>query len=253
MQGIEYFCDIENEDLETVLRRYSCEVVIHTAANYGREDENAMMVFDANLRLGLRILESAANAGCRLFVNTGSQLPKFINAYGLSKAQLGEWGRLLSSRIQFVDLKIEQMYGPKDDERKFVTWLLHQFKSRVPEVFLSPGTQERDFVHVTDVVSAIAAVIDKSGLLPPYARVDVGSGNLCEVREFVCKARDIWQGLTGEKLDVQLIFGALQYRQGEKMKVLENLEPLYNLGWHPKVSLDDGLKNLIEAYIVGDE
>jgi len=244
--NIAHICDIEKDDLEFIFNRWHCDVVIHTAVSYGRDGQSPTEVLDSNLRFGLRILEVAARAGCPQFVNTGSQLPRFLSAYSLSKIQFGEWGKLLSSNIQFVDLKIELMYGPKDNQKSFVSWLLHQFKSAKPEILLTPGTQERDFVHVSDVVSAIEAVFEKRKMLPAYSSIDVGSGQICEIRQFILLARDIWEEITREKVKAKLKFGAIQYRQGENMKVNENLDPLYNLGWRPKIQIRDGLKALVE-------
>ena len=47
-------------------------------------------------------------------------------------------------------------------------------------------------------------------------------------------------------ISTKLNFGAKAYREGEFMEIEENVKPLFDLGWKPKVSIKDGIKKILE-------
>ena len=110
----------------------------------------------------LRVLEVAILFDTDSFFNTDSLLPKYLNTYSLSKAQFVEWLKQLSYKIQCVNLRLEHMYGPKDDKTKFVPWLLDQMINSIEEIKLTLGTQKRDFIYIDDVVSAYMLLLNES-------------------------------------------------------------------------------------------
>lgn len=82
-------------------------------------------------------------------------------------------------------MKLEHMYGPKDDKAKFVPWVIEQFKQNKRCLDLTEGSQERDFVYVADVVSAYMKVLERCNSLPQFIEFDVGTGKPITVRQFV--------------------------------------------------------------------
>jgi nucleoside-diphosphate-sugar epimerase len=70
---------------------------------------------------------------------------------------------------------------------------------------------------------------------------EVGSGTARSVKDFVATAHQI----IGSKSN--LLFGALPYRENEIMCSKANLEALTGLGWRNKVSLEEGLKNVVSS------
>ena len=47
-----------------------------------------------------------------------------------------------------------------------------------------------------------------------------------------------------------LNFGAVPYREGEFMDIDENIQPLLELGWKPKTSLEDGIKKIVSEKLI---
>ena len=214
------------------------DCVVHTATNYGRQEETATEVFEANLAFPLRLLQTAT------FFNTATILYQYLNYYALSKRQFEDWGRIFANqgKIQFVNIKLEHMYGPGDDPSKFTTRIVQSCVKNIDKIELTPGEQKRDFIYIDDVVDAYALLLKKvPDLKDKFQEFDLGSGRAVSIREFV----ETVHSLTGST--TMLLFGALPYRENEIMKSEADITKLLNLGWRPKYDLVTGLKKMIEG------
>lgn len=229
-----------------LVRQAAPEVIVHTACAYGRNGESALQVFDSNVRLGMLLLEGVAGgAGGRVgFVNTGTVLDLSVSNYALSKHHFSQWGDALarqsSSRLQFVNIRLQHMYGPGDDQSKFTSHVLHACQSQQATLALTAGEQRRDFIYIDDVVSAYDAVVQNLGALAQSDQVDVGSGYAPTVRSFVEQVH----ALTGSRTELQ--FGAIAYRENEAMLCQADTRRLKSLGWKAAYSLDQGIRKTIE-------
>lgn len=237
--------DVDSQLLELAFKEQKIDCVIHTACHYGRNGDSINRIVDSNLLYGIQVLEAAIAHDVKTFVNTDSLLPRNLNPYSLSKKQLVDWLKQQSDKIHVVNLRVEHMFGPKDDTTKFVPWVMAQLKANTPEIKLTQGEQERDFIYIDDVVSAYLTVLSKQAELPQYSEFDVGSGVLTTVRSFLEQLRLACEIKFG-KLDTQLIFGALPYRDGEMMSVDVNTQGLRDLGWSAKTDIGHGLTYILE-------
>jgi nucleoside-diphosphate-sugar epimerase len=231
-------------DLERAFAAHGpIEAVIHTATCYGRRGETDVEIFAANTALPMRLLDAASRYGVATFYNTDTSLDRTVNAYALSKKQFAEWGRHVanSGRIRFVNIVLEHVYGPDDDETKFTARLIKQFLAGAPVVELTAGEQRRDFVYVDDVVAAYLLLLESTRFGRAGApEVAVGSGRPIALRDFVEAARRA----TGATTDVR--FGAVPYREHEVMCSQADVGPLNALGWGPRVELADGIQRIVE-------
>jgi nucleoside-diphosphate-sugar epimerase len=172
-------------------------------------------------------------------------LNKHLNAYALSKKQLVEWLKQKSDKIQVINLKLEHMYGPKDDITKFVPWVLSQLKANEREIRLTKGEQFRDFIYVDDVVSAYLIALEESSSLKEFSEFDIGTGQLVTVRSFLEQIKANYEVKFGATL-TKLVFGAIPYRPDEMMKVEVNNKALIDLGWKPKISIEKGIQKMLK-------
>jgi len=175
-------------------------------------------------------------------------LPRNLNSYILSKSQFVDWLKLHSKKIQVVNLKIEHMYGPKDDTNKFLPWIISQFKEKASEIRLTKGEQKRDFIYIDDVVSAYLIVLEKLPTLIDYNEYEVGTGQALEIKEVLEQLKELYEASFG-KITSKMVFGALPYREGEMMSVKVNNQSLIDLGWLPKIKLQQGLKKYLEDIV----
>lgn len=237
--------DIDKTEISTIFENHKIDLVVNTVTNYGRKDTKISSIVDTNLIFGLKLLEESVNANVKVFINTDTLLDRNINAYALSKAQLVDWMQFLSTKqTKMVNMKIEHMYGLKDDENKFIYWLINQLKQNVEKIDLTSGIQKRDFIYIDDIVNAYEIIIKNIDRFANYEEFEIGSGNSIEVKEFVkliVKELNVNQNIT-----TKLNFGAISYRVNENMNMEANIIKLQNLGWEPQISIEDGIEKIIK-------
>jgi nucleoside-diphosphate-sugar epimerase len=143
----------------------------------------------------------------------------FAEQVGLSLA----WGRLFF------------LYGPFEASERFVPSLVLPLLERQP-AGMTEGSQRRDFLHTADAGAAFAALADSS----VAGAVNVASGTAITLREI---AERIAELLDGREL---LQIGARPTPEGEPPALVADVRRLREeVGWTPKIGLDDGLDNVI--------
>jgi CDP-paratose synthetase len=238
------FYNLEELELSNPFREHGpISVVVHAATCYGRSGETAREIFDANTSFPLKLLEESLRHKVDTFINIDTILDPLLNAYALSKTNFTEWGKLLSEskEIRFMNIKLEHMYGPGDDAKKFTTWIVQRCLNNTPEIDLTLGEQQRDFIFISDVGDAMILLLKHTSKFSlGFHNVDLGSGISISLRDFVEKVHQ----LTSSKS--KLNFGAYEYRKYEIMKSCSNIEQLKALGWKCHIDLNKGLQQMIE-------
>jgi CDP-paratose synthetase len=237
--------NLDKHKIGVIFDEFRPEVVVHTACSYGRNSESLTDILNSNLIFGLELLEAALRTNVKTFVNSDSFLPRSINDYSLSKAQFTDWLIKKSEQIQVVNFKIEHMYGVRDDNKKFIPWLISEMKNEGKQINLTTGSQKRDFVYVADVVSAFNIVIQKLQILPAWNEFEVGTGKFTELREVVLTIAKKLENRSGKSIIPRLNFGSIPYRSEEIMCPNLNNKDLVELGWDCKVGIVDGLENIL--------
>lgn len=238
--------DVDVQPIETAFLEQRIDVVIHTACHYGRNGDPICTIVEANLMFGLRVLDACVKYNTDTFFNTDTLLQKHLNIYTLSKKQFVEWLKQQSDKIQVINLKLEHIYGAKDDANKFVPWVLSQLQENAPEIKLTKGDQQRDFIYIDDVVSAYLVVLDNYTKLAAFNEFDVGTGNLTTIKTFVKKLKESYEK-QNSVVQTYLNFGALPYRNGEMTTIEVNNRSLIQLGWTPNIDIEQGLLNITKA------
>ena len=156
-----------------------------------------------------------------------------------------EWLKIFQDKIKIFNLKLEHMYGDKDDFSKFIPFVIRELLLKAKEIKLTKGEQRRDFIYVEDVVNAYKAILHCSD---KYSRgfyeYEVGTGIATSIKDVVLLLKTLT--LNNE---TYLNFGALPYRDNEIMESKANLEKIKkDIGWEPKISLKDGLKRTVTWY-----
>lgn len=234
-----------DSDIKTIVIRVQPDIIIHTACSYGRNGENTLHIIDANIRLGIAVIESLLDVSHSVtFINTGTILDPEISAYALSKHQFSEWGRLIAlqsgGHLRFINVLLQHMYGPGDDISKFPAYVLYTCWQNKAELNLTPGDQKRDFIYIDDVVNAYETLVNRYNELDLVHDIEVGSGEAPTVRNFV----EVVHRLTGSSTSLR--FGALPYRENETMHCEADISVIKSLGWKPFYSLENGIKETIK-------
>ena len=225
------------------------QVVVHAATDYGRDGRDPQDLMQTNVHFPLQILDALrAAGGLRCFLNTDSFFAKpglgnqTLAAYTQTKERLRQRLVLSSGETAIRNMRLEHVFGPRDSESKFVPALLGRLLANEPEIALSPGDQERDFIYVSDVVDAYLAVLEGNlERARGFEEFEVGRGEALPLRSFVEMMKQVTRSQS------RLKFGALPAREGEIRSSCADTRSLAELGWRPAVSLERGLQRCVEA------
>lgn len=242
-------CEVEQE-INEFIYDVDPDVVIHAACCYGRNGESALQIIDSNIRFGAVILNAINDLNKKVsFVNTGTVLSRDVNIYALTKIQFEELGAEISNsenqNIQFINIKLQHIYGPGDDTSKFTAYVIDACKNNVPTLPLTLGEQKRDFIYIDDVVEAHLKILENLSKFKIQEQIELGSGVAFRLRDFV----EIVHKFTGSK--TKLLFGQIPYRENDSMDMVANINALKKLGWVPRFDIATGIKKTIEMDVTG--
>ncbi|MDE1713188.1 NAD-dependent epimerase/dehydratase family protein (plasmid) [Chromobacterium amazonense] len=232
------------EEIAGLVQEAAPDAIVHTACSYGRNGETPLDVMKANHVLGSVLLQAVldnttSEKGPVSFLNAGTVLSPDVGLYALSKTQFSSWGAALASqypeRLRFIDILLQQMYGPGDDQSKFTTRVIKTCMRNEPYLALTAGEQKRDFIHIDDVVRAYDCILNQRAVFAANDSIDVGLGEAVTMRDFAVLTKQIAGASTA------LDFGAVPYRINEPMLCVANTNRIRCLGWQPKFSLAEGL------------
>ena len=214
--------------------------VIHTACCYGRNGETISQIAGTNLLFALKILDISRKYNTDTFFNTDTALQKYLNGYSLSKRQFVEWGKMIAEThdLQFVNLRLEHMYGPCDANGKFTTWIIDSCKNNIKNIPLTSGEQQRDFVYIDDVVNAYNLLLNKS-FSSSFSEFEIGSGKAVPVKQFV----ETVHRLTNSSSHLE--FGAIPLREKEMLFSVADITKLNDMGWSPEFDIERGIAKIL--------
>lgn len=232
------------EELLQVIRDFNPELIIHTICNYGRNNQELSSIFYANYMIGINIINELIELKTPVkFLNVGTVLDPEKNHYSFSKNQFKNFGKYINSKsalIDFKNIELQHIYGPGDDENKFITYLLNSCKNNTQSINLTLGNQERDFIYIKDVISGIHCIIENFDMIQE-TDIPVGSGILTPIKDvakcikFITNSNSI------------LNFGAIKTENVEIVPAA-NLNILNRLNWSNKFTLAEGLLDIFLNY-----
>jgi UDP-glucose 4-epimerase len=221
--------------------------VVHLASLVKGSRDRALVaeMLHANVTSTVHLLDAAADAGCRRFVQLGSlEEPEAgeppSSPYAASKAAATLYAELYARlyRLPVAIARVFMVYGPgPQDLAKLVPYVITELLAgRAPE--LSSGRRPVDWVFVEDVADGLCRMLVEPGAVGE--RLDLGSGELVPVRAVVERLA----GLLAAGVEPR--FGALPDREDEVVRRANVERTAARLGWRPRVGLDEGLRRTAE-------
>ncbi|CAH1223739.1 NAD-dependent epimerase/dehydratase family protein [Paenibacillus sp. JJ-223] len=250
LHEVEQVYNMDHDDLESIFQTKHFETIIHTATSYGRNQLLSEQL-EANIQYPIRLLELGSKYQATAFINTDTFFAKeqhrsytYLDSYSKSKKFMDGMAKAYAAShpIKYVNMRLEHVYGPKDQKNKFISATIRALLQEA-SLQLTPGEQKRDFVYVKDVAKAYTTVLDHLDTLSDTTEFEIGRGFSTSIREFVELAHRLTVSST------TLDFGSLSYREGEIMDSYANHKELLALGWKADTDLFAGISAIIESLI----
>jgi len=256
-----YRLDIRDaQGLEEVFAAERPEIVNHQAAraNVRESLEKPVLYAEVNVIGSLNLLELSRKYGVEKFIyaSTGGAVygePEYLPAdeahpinpldpYGASKHFVEHYLYLygVNYGLRYTILRYPNVYGPRQDpygEAGVVAIFTGQMLRGEQAVINGSGEQERDFVYVGDVVEANLLALDRGD----GGIYNLGWGFGTSINEIFARLKEI----TG--YEKEAVHGPP--KKGEVFKIcLDATKARRELGWLPRVSLDEGLRMTVEYF-----
>lgn len=244
--------------VDKVFEEFQPEAVFHLAAQASvrKSVENPSKDVETNVIGTVNLLKACQAHGTKKFIFSstggalyGDDVPRPTNEeanispispYGLDKF-FGEKyiGYFKSnSDLQTVVLRYANVYGPKQNpkgEAGVIAIFADKMLKDEPIMVYGDGSSSRDYIYVGDVVGANLAAL-KSTVSNAY---NISTGEETSIRELVDKIKKIIDSNS-----------QVQYKEGRSGELqascLDNTRAKLELGWSPKVDLDEGIKKTVE-------
>ena len=253
---------IQDEKVQELFFNNNFDIVNHHAAQMDVRKSVAEPQFDAKVNIlgTLNLLENCVKYKVKkfIFASTGGAVygeqdifpadeehPTWpVSPYGISKLSCEKYLFYYKEvyNLSHVIFRYANVYGPRQSLSNPYTGVAAIFISRVKNnnvpIIFEDGNQTRDFVSVHDVVEANMLSMEKNAA--NYKTFNVGTGkatSILQVAESIIKLYNskLKQDITG------------QFRKGDVRHCTADISKIKKeLGFVPKLSFEEGMKELIE-------
>lgn len=215
---------------------------------------NSIWQIKDNFDINFSLLNLAKETACDHFITLGSSaeygaLNKKIfeddherpsTIYGKAKllVNIASEAFLNDANIKYTNLRVFNIYGPYDNENRFISYVIKSLLSEFsPDV--TSCRQRLDYLYSEDFSEAVLKVVKHK----PEGIYNLGSGSTIELKkliEIICSKID-------NKIKPNI--GAVSFREDRVMHSQANILKLKSvINWEPTVSIDEGISHTIEYF-----
>ncbi|MEC9293536.1 MAG: NAD-dependent epimerase/dehydratase family protein [Chloroflexota bacterium] len=229
------------------------DAVIHLASLFIGEHKSSDVeaLIKSNVVLSTQLAEAMSVNDVRLLINVGTSWQHYANAdynpVNLYAATKQAFRSVLSFYVETADLRVINLelydtFGPNDQREKLFN-LLNRLRVTGETISMSPGNQLLDPIYIDDVCDAFLVALKRlqSGQVKRSETYSVCSDKSIQLRELV----KIYENISNTKLNVE--WGGRPYRAREVMHPWPGGVTLP--GWSPKVSIEEGIKIMLQSYV----
>lgn len=234
------------------------DIIYHLAAQAGVGNTDYLQQVDDNITATVHIAMACAESGSKLvFTSSGAVYTQFttesgacapedtcVSGYGISKLTAENYIRIMSQKcgFPFTILRMGNIYGHQWKPKAVIgTWVSRLLRHETV-VIHGDGAQERDFIHVSDIVRAMESCMEKGD----NTVIDLCTGEGCSIMELWFMVEQIAKerGLTPSYIMNE------HAHTGIKRSVLDQVTAYLCLGWKAQIELEDGLEALFREFDV---
>jgi GDP-L-fucose synthase len=265
-------CDLRDKENAKKITK-NADIIFHIAAKVGGiglNQEKPGELFYDNLIMGTNLLEQARENNVEKFIALGTvcSYPKFTpipfkeesiwdgypeetNApYGLAKKMLLVQSQAYRQQYNFQSIMVipTNLYGPNDN---FDDKSSHVIPALIKKIYQAKkenlknisvwgdGSPTRDFLYVDDAANGIILAAEKYNSSLP---INLGSGIEISIKELVMKIIYLMDA------DIDIVWD-IEKPNGQPRRCISIERARKEIGFEPKIGLDDGLKQTIDWYV----
>ena len=261
-EGVEFiYGNTFDKEIINKLNDYKFDAIYHIAGQSGGVTcwDDPIYDLNSNVTATLLLLDYAVKSGCKTFIYASSMSvygdenacpvkendeikPKTF--YAVGKIASEHYMRIYSSEygIKCTALRFNNTYGPGQNlenmrQGMVSIFLAYAIKDKHIHV-MGDKNRYRDFVYIDDQVDAcIMAANGKEKELFNVYTTATNRKTTCEKLITLMK----------ERLPFDITVEYSGHTRGDQFGIFCSYEKIYNaLGWEPKVSLENGLKRMID-------
>lgn len=244
------------------------DIVLHIAALDGGKafkTQNAELVYDVNLKMGLHLLEAARiNAVERLLIISSIEVypPNTTNPVTENQAQLQN-SEILSQgypgakryiereaikyfkqyQLSVAIARLGNTYGPRDhtieEKKRVIPTFINQALLNEDITLWGDGSTEVSFIHAADLAPNILKLTEKYAIADPVNLVSTQYISLKELAKHIIL-------ITKSNSKIAFVHKSSIWR---KNKVFSIDKAVQEIKFKEKITLQKGLKQTIEAFI----
>ena len=253
-----YEADITKE-IDYIFEKEKPEKVIHAAANVLLRESLKDPMMDANINIlgTINVLQSCVKHKVKkiIYCSTSARVgdPEYTpidekhplrpcSPYGISKHSAEHYLETynLNHGLDYLIFCFGNVYGPRDDPstgRLTGLFIEKMIQGEAPKIY-GDGNQTRDFIYVKDLANFLVSSLDKT---PEHKLFHLANGKEVSVNE----ATEVMKKATGFTGDIPHI----EAIQGEIRKSVFDITLVQKeLGWDPKHTYEDGVKETAEWF-----
>ncbi|MEN8130549.1 MAG: NAD-dependent epimerase/dehydratase family protein [Pseudomonadota bacterium] len=262
IDGLDWFeGNFFNED-QLLQALIGCDAVYHLISTTipATSNRDPMADCKANVLGSLKLLELAQQVGIRkiVFVSSGGTvygIPKSIPipetaptdplcAYGISKLSIEKYLYLYHfiHGLEYCVLRVSNPYGvyqAMDGDQGVVGVFLGKALSGRPIDVWGDGVVVRDYIFANDVVAAMLKAMHYKG---KYRIFNVGSGEGRSLKQVLATIEHVLETVVEVQYSSERAYDV-------PVSVLDISRATTYLGWQPKVSFEEGVKQVADYYM----
>ena len=248
--------------LDRIFSEFEIDYVIHLAAFAGvrHSFEDPLSYLNNNVLGTTRIFETCKNYGVEHIVfassssvygsntnfpfSTNQKTDTPISIYAASKksTELIAHSYSYNFKIPITGLRFFTVYGPWGRPDMALFLFTKAILDDKPIDVFNYGKMKRDFTYIDDIVNGTLKVLfSKPKTKIPFKVYNIGRGETVELGYFI----ELIEKNLGKKAQKNL----LPTPKGDISKTYSDISDMKNiLGYEPKVSVEEGIKNFIDWY-----
>ncbi len=251
--------DITAPEIDDVFAEVRPDWLFHLAAQSAVRPSVDDPIFDATVNIlgTVNLLEAARKYGTEriVFASSGGAIygevtepatendPKHPDSpYGISKKVAEDYFRFYREQygLDYMAMALANVYGPRQDpygEAGVVAIFARLMLDGKTPTINGDGSQQRDYVFVTDVIDAFV----RAGTTGGGELLNIGTGVATSVSELY-DALATATGFVGEPVHGPAKAGDLA------RSVIDPSRAIRHLDWHPSVTLDEGIGATVDWF-----